>query len=176
MEKSNKLGVKVSIILSLALTAVFVIFSFLVGTLAIVETWSAFLFVWYWINVRNFEVKCFKYDVPNALMGIAMGYALYSSYRIFPSAVCTIASILILLIIILCSTAGFVPFLIGKPTFLYYTVLSGNLMLTSADYKQIVISYVVGVAFFVITIRLILRLIFGAQQETTAVPEPESNE
>lgn len=64
-----------------------------------------------------------------------------------------------LFVIIGLSVTNLVPMAVGPTTFLYFTVLTGNLMLVQANYIQVFISYIVGVLFFVLVLGTALKLI-----------------
>jgi hypothetical protein len=64
-----------------------------------------------------------------------------------------------LLAILFFSITKLIPHAIGDTTFLFVTVLTGNTMLAEAHYTQIAISYLMGVAFFGVTLGFIVKLL-----------------
>lgn len=157
------------LLFALVLTIVLCLYSVIMGQFAVTEGWAGFMFFWFWSSIRSFELEPLKKDIPNSIVGLLLSFGIFKAFHSLAETPYTIIMVLTLFIVLFLIVTEIIPYVIGPTTFLFFTVLTGNLMLEEANYTHIFISYFAGVVFFIITLGAFMK--FLASKEKTGESE-----
>lgn len=154
-KKSIKFGLVMALIMALFLG----LYSLLAGSLALTEGWAGYMFFWCWSSIREFDFKSIKKDIPCSLVGIALSYLMFYVHSFGNIIIFDVVIMITLIIVLFFSVTKLLPYVVNEATFLFFTVLTGNTMLSQAKYGDIVVSYVLGIVFFLLTLGTTLKLL-----------------
>lgn len=155
----GKIGIKLGAVMAVVMALLLGLYSILMGAFACVEAWAGYLFFWFWSSIRGFAFKPLRYDIPNALVGILLSFGMFRAHGALPAGTFDAVIMITLTVVLFFSITKLIPYVVGDTTFLFFTILTGNTMLAQADYKDIAISYVVGVVFFLLTLGTGVKLL-----------------
>ncbi|MBS7526153.1 hypothetical protein KHM83_05655 [Fusibacter paucivorans] len=154
----TKVSVKEGILLAVILTVLLAAFSIITGKIGYTEAWAGYMFFWFWSTIRHFEKELVISDFLNSIVGIALGFGVFTILHTYGMAVFESVTLLVLLVVLFFSITKIIPYIIGDTTFLFFTVLTSHALLSDANYVQISASYVLGAIFFILTISFVFKL------------------
>lgn len=138
----------------LALIIGFIVLSSAFGS---TEFYAGFFFVLYWTGIQGGSFEALPATVAGAFFGLGMAYAMHLLVGSLGTANGSLAFLALLLPVLFCQLAGYLPLLVNNATMLLLTAATISHVQASANFPGMFISLALAVVFFG-------SLLWGVQQ------------
>lgn len=145
-----------------------------IGTvLKLAPLYAGFLFVWYWASFDKGALPALPTTLLGACGGVATaGLLQYGALNAAPAI--GLAALLLILVALLCTIMGWLPFLFNTAFMLFLTATTAPLLQSGENFRDVVLAVLLGAAYFGGVAFIGTRLIAGRRPAAPAAAMPKA--